>query len=127
MCSDSQTGLEYISEPLVDCCHGKGLIAAYKCIVPSQKCAAEYNAYLLWGKIIHGRKMRHYFKVDHHSNAVHVHCVTDDFGIMNNHIFYSTCDSVQSIKCMVKSDDIQERDSSIFKPFVSHCCILGHG
>lgn len=46
---------------------------------------------------------------------------------MNNHICYSTCDSVQSIKCMVKSDDIQERDGSIFKPFVAHCCILGHG
>lgn len=46
---------------------------------------------------------------------------------MNNHICYSTCDSVQSIKRMVNSDDIQERDSSIFKPFVVHCCILGHG
>lgn len=46
---------------------------------------------------------------------------------MNNHICYSTCDSVQRIKRMVKSDDIQERDSSIFKPLVTHSCILGHG
>lgn len=45
---------------------------------------------------------------------------------MNNHICYSTCDSVQSIKRMVNSNDIQERDSSIFKPFGEHCCILRH-
>lgn len=45
---------------------------------------------------------------------------------MNNHICYSTCDSVQSIKRMVNSDDIHERDSSIFKPFVKHYCILRH-
>lgn len=36
---------------------------------------------------------------------------------MNNHICYSTCDSVQSIESMVYSDDVQEGDSSIFKPF----------
>lgn len=46
---------------------------------------------------------------------------------INNHICYSTCDSVQSIKRMVNSDDIQESDSSIFKPYVAHCCILRHG
>lgn len=46
---------------------------------------------------------------------------------INNHICYSTCDSVQSIKRMVNSNDIQERDSSIFKPFAAHCCILTHG
>lgn len=46
---------------------------------------------------------------------------------MNKHICYSTCDSVQSIKRMVNSDDIQERNSSIFKPFAAHCCIIEHG
>ena len=82
MCLDSQTGLEYISEPLVDRCHGKDLTAGYKCIVPSQKCAAEYDAYFLWGTIMHGIKWRHYLKVGHHLNALHVHCVTNDFVII---------------------------------------------
>lgn len=48
----------------------------------------------------------------------------------NNHICYSTCDSVQSIKSMVYSDDVQEGDSSIFKPFWGggggNFCLLGH-
>lgn len=50
---------------------------------------------------------------------------------MNNHICYSTCDSVQSIESMVYSDDVQEGNGSIFKPFWGvgwggNFCLLGH-
>lgn len=45
---------------------------------------------------------------------------------VNEHICYSTCDSVQSIKRMVNSDDVQERNSSVLKPCAAHCCIIEH-
>lgn len=35
---------------------------------------------------------------------------------MNRKICYSTCDSVKSVETVIYSDDVQERDSPIFKP-----------
>lgn len=35
---------------------------------------------------------------------------------MNHKICYSTCDSVKRVETVIYSDDVQERDSPIFKP-----------
>lgn len=110
MCLDSQTGLQCISEPLVACCHGKDLTAACKCSVPSQKCAVGCCECPLKAK-----KKR---EEEKQKQIVILNNINNSFNVfsMNHEICYSTCDSVKSVETVIYSDDVQERDSPIFKP-----------